>query len=137
MHNFEPDRWPCGNPGTFRDTDGSPTKTYVRNRGEGSMEYEANFGKRPQEELYNLEKDPESMNNLADDPEYAALRNKMKAELFSALKAQKDPRMFGKGHLFDEYEYYHPPHKLKKMKEQELRKQREREAAKKAKQRSN
>ena len=31
--------------------------------------------------------------------------SKLKKQLFAELKQQNDPRMFGKGHLFDEYEY--------------------------------
>jgi len=33
------------------------------------------------------------------------LKEKLKVQLFAELKEQGDPRMFGKGHLFDEYLY--------------------------------
>lgn len=106
MHNFEPDRIPG-----LQDSDGGPTKSYITDQGKDSIQWKVCFGKRPQEELYNVEADPESMNNLAGNPEYAALMKQMKDEMFAALKEQKDPRMFGQGHLFDEYVYYQPPHK--------------------------
>ena len=35
----------------------------------------------------------------------AELKNRLKALLFDELKQQKDPRMFGQGHIFDEYPY--------------------------------
>lgn len=104
MHNFESDRWPCGNPETgYRDTDSSPTKTYALAQGEGSLEYEKCFGMRPEEELYDLSKDPDCIHNLAASPEYAALKEKMKTQLFSELKTQGDPRMLGNGDIFDSY----------------------------------
>lgn len=109
IHNFETDRWPAGNPETgYLNTDGSPTKTVILNqrRVEGkSYFWNLNFGKRPQEELYDRTKDPEGLNNLALHPEYQAIKENLRDELFRQLKAQEDPRMFGKGHIFDEYEY--------------------------------
>lgn len=106
MHNFEPDRIPGQ-----MDTDGSPTKTFVNEQGKDSIQFRVAFGQRPQEEFYDLEADPESLNNLAANPEYATQIKQMKEEMFAALKEDGDPRMFGEGHLFDEYQYYHPPHK--------------------------
>ncbi len=106
MHNFEPDRWPCGNPETgYLDTDGSPTKTYTLSQGPGSKEYDLCYGKRPMQELYDVSKDPDCMNNLANSPEYKELMRSLKTELFKELKVQGDPRMFGKGDIFDKYKY--------------------------------
>ncbi|MEX2594546.1 MAG: sulfatase [Anditalea sp.] len=109
LHNFESERWPAGNPETgYLNTDGSPTKTFILNdrRETGSRQYWGpSFGKRPQEELYQISKDPECMNNLALHPEYRAVKEELKESLFAELREQQDPRMFGKGHIFDEYEY--------------------------------
>lgn len=110
MHNFEPNRWPCGNPETgYRDTDDSPTKTFALSGGEGTLAYDKCFGIKQAEELYDLENDPECLNNLANNPEYKSLLKKMKDELFAELKSQGDPRMHGKGHIFDEYEHSKKP----------------------------
>lgn len=109
LRNFEPDRWPAGNPETgYLNCDGSPTKTQIldlwRNGAAGDF-WTWSFGKRPEEQMYNVAKDPECMNNLAADAQYADLKEAMKKQMVSELREQKDPRMFGQGHLFDEYEY--------------------------------
>lgn len=109
LYNFETDRWPAGNPETgYLNTDGSPTKTLIL---EGRKDprtkhfWTGSFGKRPQEELFNIGSDPECMNNLALHPEYQGIKAALKDQLFQELKEQGDPRMFGKGHIFDEYKY--------------------------------
>ncbi|VGO22408.1 sulfatase family protein [Pontiella sulfatireligans] len=102
MHNFEPDRWPCGNPDAgFRDTDWGPVKSYLVYKQEGTTAFELCFGKRPGEELYNVKADPECLKNLAANPEYAAMKGKMKSALFAELAIQGDPRMHGNGAIFD------------------------------------
>ena len=110
LHNFEPDRWPAGNPETgYLNTDGSPTKTVILNdrRENGSSAYwDQAFGKRPQEELYQIDKDPDCVNNLALHPEFQAVKEELKESLFAKLKEEGDPRMFGQGHIFDEYVYF-------------------------------
>jgi N-sulfoglucosamine sulfohydrolase len=45
------------------------------------------------------------VNNLAGKAEYKAVEQKMRAQMESELKAQGDPRMFGKGDVFDKYLY--------------------------------
>ena len=109
LHNFEPSRWPGGNPETgYLDTDGSPTKTEVlKTRTDPVQErfWRLCFGKRPTEELFDLKKDPDCVNNLAGYTEFQALQAQLKQQLFDELKAQQDPRMFGNGHVFDEYPY--------------------------------
>jgi arylsulfatase A-like enzyme len=108
LHNDEPSRWPAGNPETgYLDTDGSPTKSLILDRGRrdrGDKYWRLNFGLRPADELYALPDDADCVHNLAADPAHAStvasLRERMQAE----LKSQGDPRMFGKGHVFDEYQ---------------------------------
>ena len=63
------------------------------------------FGKRPDEELYNIKNDPLCMHNLADKNELNELKIELKNKLFSELKRQGDPRMFGRGFVFDDYIY--------------------------------
>ncbi len=109
LHNFENDRWPAGNPQTgYLNTDGSPTKTVILNsrKQEDLAHYwEGSFGKRPQEELYLVREDRDCMHNLALHPEHQDRKDNLKNVLFEELKRQGDPRMFGKGHVFDEYPY--------------------------------
>ncbi|MCX7046985.1 MAG: sulfatase, partial [Candidatus Sumerlaeota bacterium] len=107
LHNFEPSRWPCVNPETgYLDSDGGPTKSEVlKARADPKQKrfWDACFGKRPQEELYDLKKDPDCINNLADHADFRVRAAQLKQQLFEELKAQEDPRMFGKGQVFDEY----------------------------------
>jgi len=109
LHNFEPTRWPACNPETgYLDTDGGPTKTEVlktRLVPEQKYFWDTCFGKRPQEELYDLQHDPDCVVNLAGKPEHATRQAAMKQQLFDELKQQADPRMFGKGAEFDAYPY--------------------------------
>ncbi len=109
VHNFEPTRWPSGNPETgYLNCDGSPTKTVClqsREDSETHRFWQQSFGKRPVEELYDIRKDPDCAVNLADRREFTWKKNRLKKQLFEELKQQGDPRMFGNGHVFDEYIY--------------------------------
>ncbi len=110
IRNFEPDRWPAGNPETgYLNCDGSPTKTVIlndrRNNDGNSVYWQWSFGKRADEELYRISEDPACMNNLILDPEYLGIKNNLKNQMINELEEQGDPRMFGNGHIFDEYEY--------------------------------
>ncbi len=105
MHNFEPDRWPAGTPEAgWQDTDWGPTKSQIVYNEKDKLTYELCFGKRPGEELYDISKDPECLNNLALNPEFDSVRKKMKTALFAELKTQGDPRVTGVGKIFDEYQ---------------------------------
>ncbi len=110
LHNFKPDRWPLGNPETgYLNCDGSPTKTYILDtrRIKGTMEYwQLNFGKRVEEELYNIREDPFCMDNLAGDKNYSEIKTRLKTEMKEKLTQQNDPRIIGDGDIFDRYEYY-------------------------------
>ncbi len=109
LRNFEPDRWPAGNPETgYMNTDGSPTKTFILNerRREGSSYYwDLNFGKSPEEELYNIQEDPACVENLAGRTEYQEMKTLLEKMLTDELRAEGDPRVFGNGEIFDKYPY--------------------------------
>ena len=109
LQNFKTERWPKGNPETgYLNTDGSPTKSYILNarRVKGVVKWwQMNLGKRPAEELYNVEEDPFCMNNLANDEDFAELKTKLANEMKVKLTDQKDPRIMGKGDVFDNYKY--------------------------------
>jgi N-sulfoglucosamine sulfohydrolase len=107
LKNYEPSRWPAGNPETgYLDTDGSPTKSLILDMGRKDRSdrfWEINFGKLPSEELYDLKNDPDCMNNLAGVPEQQTRRTSLLSKMTEKLTQQGDPRMFGKGKIFDEY----------------------------------
>lgn len=109
LHNFETDRWPGGNPETgYLNCDGGPTKTIVLNSVYNPAEnqyWRWSFGKRPENELYDLENDPDCMVNLAFSEENQELLASMRNDLMGRLKEQGDPRLFGNGAAFDQYQY--------------------------------
>lgn len=109
LHNFETDRWPGGNPETgYLNCDGGPTKTIVLNSVYNPAEnqyWKWSFGKRPENELYDLENDPDCMVNLAFSEENQELLASMRNDLMGRLKEQGDPRLFGNGAAFDQYQY--------------------------------
>ena len=105
IRNYEPDRWPAGvddpqkanNPGNvYGDCDGGPTKDYIVKNCDRDdahrRSYQLCFAKRPAEELYDVHKDPNQMNNLAANPEYARILETLRGELQNRLKKYNDPR---------------------------------------------
>lgn len=107
LKNFETERWPAGNPETgYMNVDGGPTKTEIlkaRRNSKTAHYWQLSFGKRAAEELYNIKKDPNCMVDLSGNPEYEALMRKMEKEMTARLVEQEDPRMFGRGEVFDRY----------------------------------
>lgn len=112
LRNYEVDRWPGGNPETgYLNCDGSPTKTEVltmRRSGTATTFWKLCFGKRPAEELYDVAADPDCVTNLATSEKYAESLAALRSQMESELKAQGDPRMFGRGDVFDQYGYTSP-----------------------------
>lgn len=110
--NYKPERWPAGNPETgYLDTDGSPTKTSVLDLNRNNINYQfwqLSFGKRPSEELYQIDKDPYLITNLADDPSFRETKRQLKLKMETELKKQGDPRILGRGDFFDNYKYGNP-----------------------------
>ena len=119
--NFKPDRWPMGDPKTvaesralsideltnntfvaFADLDASPTKAWLVTKRESERKlYDLAFGKRPQTELYVLANDPNQIHNVADEPEFAALQQKLHDRLLAELKRLGDPRVSGDGQTYE------------------------------------
>lgn len=113
--NFEPDRYPMGDPmvvddnyvadideltnntfAAFGDYDASPTKAWLvahRKEDQVAPYYQFAFGKRPPEELYAVIKDPYQVQNLAQDPAYEEVRARLRKQLLAALGATGDPRL--------------------------------------------
>ncbi len=121
--NFKPERWPLGDPYrldgkdeptfdevakttfvTLPDDDAGPTKAWfvgARKSPEWSAQFDKFYGRRPMFELYDLRKDPDEMNNVAEDPTYAAIRKEMTDRLFTILRETGDPRMTDDGRYFE------------------------------------
>ena len=119
IRNFRPDRWPNGTPFYMRaaipgcwfaDTDNGPTKTFIAgnaNRDEDHQRFYAlSFGMRPAEELYDLGLDPDQLRNRAYDPGFREMRDRLAAKLMDDLERTGDPRVAGKGYVFDDYPYF-------------------------------
>jgi hypothetical protein len=107
IRNYEPDRWPAGNPETgYRNVDDGPTKEFVLSSFDKF--YRMSFGKRPAEELYRIKEDPECMTNVATDLKYAADKRKLLERMEELLRAEGDPRMLGNAKFFDMIRYTGP-----------------------------
>ena len=150
IRNFAPDRWPIGDPNAledptlvdpdeirrleqavldntepaiFADIDAGPTKTFMLiNREEEDIKpkFQLAFGKRPAEELYDLNSDPYYMNNVAEDPAYADTLKNLSNTLMGVLEKHGDPRITEEdcrfenspyaGIIPDAEEWYDSPH---------------------------
>lgn len=107
VRNYYPDRWPAGNPETgYRNVDDSPTKSAILNS--FNDHYKLNFGKRPAEELYDVQTDPHCMNNLATDRSYALKMRELRSLMEKMLTEEGDPRMLGREDFFDTIQYTGP-----------------------------
>ncbi|MBK1880469.1 sulfatase family protein [Pelagicoccus mobilis] len=108
VKNYEPERWPAGNPETgFTNCDSSPTKDLVLDLEKNGVSkyYDLAFGKRPAEELYSIKKDPHCMINLAGTAEYKGQLCSMREALNHYLERTGDPRVRGEGDIFESYPY--------------------------------
>lgn len=114
IRNFEPARWPAGDPdiegaaqGQYGDVDRCPTKTFMLeapNRKKYAREFKLAFGRRPAEELYRVASDPGQIDNLAADPQFAAIKKDLTQALAKHLAATGDPRSRGES-PWDLYPY--------------------------------
>jgi N-sulfoglucosamine sulfohydrolase len=117
IHNFEPDRWPMGDPNgmddlstpsiawdqletetyaAYADMDAGPTKAWMihhRADPQHTDNFQRGFGKRPMQELYDLRTDPDQMNNVAADPAYRQTCIQLHDTLMAELRRQRDPRV--------------------------------------------
>jgi uncharacterized sulfatase len=115
IRNYEPDRWPAGDPdfssphqGVFGDCDNGPSKKLIiekKDEPDVAPLFQLAFGQRPAEELYAVATDPEQLRNLAGDPKYAEAKRKLAASLEKHLRATGDPRMRGES-PWDGYPYH-------------------------------
>ena len=117
IRNYESDRWPAGDPevhqsvGQFGDVDNSISKFLIlANEGETTpIDYfKLAFGKRPNEELYDVQKDPYQLNNLAEIPEYFPTKTRLNGALRSWMNHTGDRRAFEPNTVFWDTVRYTP-----------------------------
>lgn len=126
--NFRPERYPLGDPYrldaedepsgdeptvdeltnntlvTLPDEDAGPTKAWIvsnRQRADVQPFFRNAYGKRPNEELFDLSQDPDQMNNVATDPAYAEVVTRLRRQLMSELETTNDPRLVNQGRFFE------------------------------------
>lgn len=88
----------AGDAPAYKDMPPRPTKEFIlRNQNEDKYKkfFELAAGPKSAEELYVLEKDPNQMNNVADQPQYADIRKNLSEQLQRELVQTKDPRALG------------------------------------------
>lgn len=118
IRNFRPDRWPAGTPNYrqayfpgswYGDVDNGPTKfDMVENRDRDEVRrhlFALAFGKRSAEELYDLRKDPEQLNDVASDPAYHEVLERLSGQLMEELEKTGDPRV-DDGERLEQNPYY-------------------------------
>ncbi|MCA9150008.1 MAG: sulfatase [Planctomycetales bacterium] len=121
--NFHPERMPLGDlhrlesdtPPSFDeienstyvtlpDEDAGLTKAWLvthRNDSQWKPYFDHAYGKRPREELFDLEKDPHQMHNVAALPEYATVLAELRSQLLNELQRSGDPRMIDDGKYYE------------------------------------
>jgi len=119
IRNFTPQRWPNGTPNWqqaaipgvwYGDCDNGPSKSWMIDHKDDNDTtrrlYDLAFAKRPAEELYDLKRDPDQLNNVAADPIYAEIKGELAQQLNDLLIATGDPRVKGDGEkVFESHPY--------------------------------
>ncbi len=109
IRNYTPDVWPAGMPETgYRDVDDSPSKTFILGRFDDY--FKLNFGKRPAEELFVLQSDPDCVKDQARNLDYALIMRGLRDRMEKILKEEGDPRLSGNASFFDTIQYTGPKH---------------------------
>ncbi|MEZ5436567.1 MAG: sulfatase [Pseudomonadales bacterium] len=105
--NLASDRWPVGRPPNLADIDdGSPSKAVIADRTQHDKFWRLAADKRPEEELYAIDRDPYQLKNLAHNPEFNEVKSLLKQRLLQEMQQTGDPWASGKGADFDGYIYH-------------------------------
>ena len=123
VRNLAPELWAAGDPqthwavGPYGDIDNTPVKELIlsgKNNPQMRQFFELGFLKRPAEELYDLEKDPHQIKNVAALESYAEQKQDLAHRLETWMKATADPRAGDPGLVrFDSYAYFGRPARKK------------------------
>ncbi len=121
IRNFQPLRWPVGDPPPgdgnikpgeqvrpvqqgYEDIDDSPSKrVMMAHRDQWSDAFSRSFDKRAGEELFDLRRDPACLTNVVSDTAYTRILGDLRTTLDDELVKQADPRMTGNGDIFETY----------------------------------
>jgi N-sulfoglucosamine sulfohydrolase len=128
VRNYHPERWPAGDPrkygtgekgrdnialgpmhGAYHDIDAGPSLSYlVDHVDDPAIRHYLDLAgaKRPAEELFAVNEDPDCLKNLADDPVFAQVKAELATKLDAHLTATGDPRATGNGEIFETYPRY-------------------------------
>ena len=132
LRNLRPDRWPIGDPqrinkqngkllplhaGCYRDVDDQETLQWLIKEARDSDKYAALLelivGRHPAEELYDIQKDPDCLHNLASSSDHATAKAKLAAQMDAELKRTQDPRIYGTNpEIADTYINVNPKNKM-------------------------
>jgi len=134
IRNFRPERWPAGTPrkigsggypkareilsgkpgpmhGGYHDIDACPTLTFlIDNHDHPQLGAFLNLSvdRRPARELFDIQKDPGCLKNLADRPDFESVLSGLDARLMTYLRQTDDPRVadVDGGDIFETYPRY-------------------------------
>ena len=99
VRNYEPDRWPAGNPETgYRNVDDSPTKHAAPFRLRRILpDVVRQASARRSCTWYKT--DADNVNNLATDPKYAETKRRLREKMEELLRSEGDPARARPGRL--------------------------------------
>ncbi|MEQ9410272.1 MAG: sulfatase [Fuerstiella sp.] len=129
IHNFRPERWPAGAPmkfdsvvygpdrdvqsgtpgsahGGYHDIDACPSLTFLiehRDHPEFGRYLNWSVQHRPADELFDIRQDPACLHNLAADPKYSEVLNRLKERLMTELRKTADARVLDGGDVWETY----------------------------------
>lgn len=118
IRNFTPERWPAGSPrrieegrltpfhSGYHDIDAAPTLDVITKEANNPYFNRYLFlavGKRPAEELYDIENDPGCINNLALNPDYEEITERLRSRLSNKLEETGDPLVAGNLEIWENY----------------------------------
>jgi arylsulfatase A-like enzyme len=115
IRNLRPDRWPAGDPemyfavGPFGDIDPSPSKALILDRRDDpaiAPFFRLACARRPEEELYDLSRDPGQLKNVAGRPEHAEAQRALRESLDRWMSETADPRARDDDDRWDRYPYF-------------------------------
>jgi N-sulfoglucosamine sulfohydrolase len=105
IRNYFPDRWPAGDPPGYVETipwllQDPATHKFLE------PYFSRVAAKRPAEELYDLRTDPDQLQNVIDDPDYAEALSDLRARLTARLVQTQDPVELSGKDVFSHYTYH-------------------------------